>query len=93
MAIRALKVYLFVLALVFLGTGFMPVVDKYLVHVPAAALYWVNIVSAILDNATLTAAEITPAMSVADDKICPGRPFDSRRHADSGQYTQYYLRQ
>jgi predicted cation transporter len=62
-AIRALKVYLFVLALVFLGTGFTPVVDRYLVHVPAAALYWVNIVSAILDNATLTAAEITPAMS------------------------------
>lgn len=63
-AIRAIKVYLFVLALVFLGTGFMPVVDKYLVHVPAAALYWVNIISAILDNATLTAAEITPLMSV-----------------------------
>jgi predicted cation transporter len=63
-AIRAIKVYLFVLALVFLGTGFMPVVDKYLVHVPAGALYWVNIISAILDNATLTAAEITPLMSV-----------------------------
>lgn len=62
-AFRALKVYLFVLALVFLGTGFMPVVDKYLVHVPAVALYWVNIISAILDNATLTAAEITPLMS------------------------------
>jgi predicted cation transporter len=62
--IRTGKVYLFVLALVFLGTGFTPVVDKYLVHVPAVALYWVNIISAILDNATLTAAEITPLMSV-----------------------------
>jgi predicted cation transporter len=62
-ALRALKVYLFVLALVFLGTGFMPVVDKYLVHVPAGGLYWINIISAILDNATLTAAEITPLMS------------------------------
>jgi predicted cation transporter len=62
--IRALKVYLFVLALVFLGKGFTPVVDKYLVRAPAAALYWVNIVSAILDNATLTAAEISPAMSL-----------------------------
>ena len=61
--IRALKVYLFVLALVFLGTGFKPVVDTYLVRVPASALYWVNIASAVLDNATLTAAEITPAMS------------------------------
>lgn len=60
--IRAGKVYLFVLALIFLGTGFMPVVDKYLVHLPSVALYWVNIVSAILDNATLAAAEISPMM-------------------------------
>ncbi len=64
MFIRAGKVYIFVLALVFLGTGFMPVVDKYVVHIPSVALYWVNIVSAILDNATLTAAEISPSMPV-----------------------------
>ena len=44
--IRAGKVYLFVLALIFLGTGFTPVVDKYLVHIPSKALYWVNISSA-----------------------------------------------
>jgi predicted cation transporter len=62
--IRTLKVYLFVLALVFLGEGFSPVVDKYLSHVPSGALYWVNLISAILDNATLTAAEITPAMPI-----------------------------
>jgi predicted cation transporter len=62
MFIRAGKVYLFVLALVFLGTGFTPVVDKYLTRIPSEALYWVNIISAILDNATLTAAEITPLM-------------------------------
>ena len=61
--IRAFKVYLFVLALVFLGTGFTPIVDKYLVRVSPGWLYWINILSAILDNATLTAAEITPAMS------------------------------
>jgi predicted cation transporter len=64
MFIRAGKVYLFVLALVFLGTGFTPIVDKYLVHIPSMALYWVNITSAILDNATLTAAEISPAMPI-----------------------------
>ncbi len=63
MFVRSFKVYLFVLALVFLGEGFTPVVDRYLTQVPANALYWVNIVSAVLDNATLTAAEITPAMS------------------------------
>ncbi len=61
--IRALKVYVFVLALVFLGTGFTPLVDKYLATASPYALYWINIVSAILDNATLTAAEITPLMS------------------------------
>ena len=61
--IRALKVYVFVLALVFLGTGFTPLVDKYLALASPYALYWINIVSAILDNATLTAAEITPLMS------------------------------
>jgi predicted cation transporter len=48
---------------VFLGEGFTPMVDKYLTHVSPFALYWVNIVSAILDNATLTAAEVTPEMS------------------------------
>jgi predicted cation transporter len=61
---RSLRVYVFVMALVFLGEGFKPVVDRYLVNVPAHALYWINIVSAILDNATLTAAEMTPAMPI-----------------------------
>jgi predicted cation transporter len=65
MFVRALKVYVFVLALVFLGTGFTPVVDRYLAHASPSVLYWINIISAILDNATLTAAEITPAMSEA----------------------------
>ena len=60
--LRAGKVYLFVMALVLLGTGFMPIVEKYLVNVSAHTLYWINIISAILDNATLTAAEMTPAM-------------------------------
>jgi len=62
--IRAFKVYLFVMALVLLGTGFTPIVDKYLIHVPAPALYWINIVSAVLDNATLAAAEISPLMDL-----------------------------
>jgi predicted cation transporter len=62
--IRAGKVYLFVLALIFLGTGFMPVVDKYLTQIPSWALYWVNIISAVLDNATLAAAEISPKMPI-----------------------------
>jgi predicted cation transporter len=62
--IRAGKVYLFVMALVLLGTGFQPLIDAYIIHLPTAALYWINMISAILDNATLTAAELSPRMSV-----------------------------
>ncbi|MFA6034777.1 MAG: DUF1646 family protein [Myxococcota bacterium] len=60
--VRGVKVYVFVMALVLLGAGFKPVIDTYLVKVPAPVLYWINMISAILDNATLTAAEISPAM-------------------------------
>jgi len=61
---RAVRVYLFVMALILLGTGLEVIIDKYLVHVPPKILYWLNMLSAVLDNATLTAAEITPAMSI-----------------------------
>lgn len=67
--IRSLRVYLFVMALVFLGTGFKPVVEKYLVQISGKTFYWINTVSAILDNATLTAAEITPTMPDATIKM------------------------
>ncbi|MEW6041843.1 MAG: DUF1646 family protein, partial [Elusimicrobiota bacterium] len=60
---RAFKVYVFVMALIFLGTGFKPVIDTYVSKWSAGVLYWVNTVSAILDNATLTSAEIGPSMS------------------------------
>jgi predicted cation transporter len=61
--LRAGKVYLFIMALVFLGEGFKPIIMEYIIYIPAQALYWVNIVSAVLDNATLAAAEISPALS------------------------------
>lgn len=60
--VRALKVYLFVMALVFLGEGFEPIIEKYIITLSPQLLYWVNMVSAVLDNATLTAAEISPMM-------------------------------
>jgi len=63
--IRALKVYLFVMALVFLGEGFQPLIDKYILGLSPQLLYWVNMISAVLDNATLTAAEISNQMSNA----------------------------
>jgi predicted cation transporter len=61
--LRAFKVYLFVMALIFLGAGFKPIIDAYFTKIPPLALFWANIVSAILDNATLAAAEIGPALS------------------------------
>jgi predicted cation transporter len=61
--LRALKVYVFVMALIFLGAGLTPLAERYIVQLPTWALYWVNSVSAILDNATLAAAEIAPVMT------------------------------
>ncbi len=65
---RAAKVYVFVMALVLLGTGFTPIIEWYVTKMAGEALYWVNMVSAILDNATLAAAEVDPSM------IVPGIP-------------------
>lgn len=61
--IRAGKVYLFVMALVCLGAGLSPLANRTIALVPDWALYWLNSLSAVLDNATLAAAEIVPAMS------------------------------
>lgn len=61
--VRALKVYLFVMALVLLGEGFKPAIDRFVIGLPSSVLYWLNTVSAVLDNATLTAAEISNKMS------------------------------
>jgi predicted cation transporter len=57
-------VYLFIMALVLLGTGFKPLIDGHIARMPASLLYWVNISSAVLDNATLAAAELGPQMTV-----------------------------
>lgn len=61
--IRAFKVYIFVMALVFLGIGFTPIIVWYIKALSPEILYWVNTVSAILDNATLASAEITKGMA------------------------------
>ncbi len=66
--IRAAKVYIFVMALIFLGAGFKPLIDTYLLKLPSQILFWANMVSAILDNATLAAAEIGPSLSTAQIK-------------------------
>ncbi|WP_301110206.1 DUF1646 family protein [Sporosarcina sp.] len=60
--IRGMKVYVFVLALTLLGAGFEPLIRLYLLDLHPLTLYWINMISAVLDNATLAAAEISPAM-------------------------------
>ncbi|MFH1562683.1 MAG: DUF1646 family protein [Nitrospirota bacterium] len=65
---RTLKVYLFIIALILLGTGFKPLIEMYILKIPPYALYWVNILYAVLDNATLTAAEIGPVLSLIQIK-------------------------
>ncbi|PIS47298.1 MAG: cation transporter [Elusimicrobia bacterium CG08_land_8_20_14_0_20_51_18] len=60
---RAAKVFLFVMALIFLGKGISPLSDKFAAKMPVEGLFWVNSISAVLDNATLAAAEIVPSLS------------------------------
>ncbi|MCL2888098.1 MAG: DUF1646 domain-containing protein [Elusimicrobia bacterium] len=60
--LRAFKVYIFVVALVLLGAGLQPLAYKTIYFLKPWALYWVNIISAVLDNATLAAIEIVPDM-------------------------------
>jgi predicted cation transporter len=43
-------------------------VETYIAGLPYYFLYWINIVSAVLDNATLAAAEISPVMSILQIK-------------------------
>jgi predicted cation transporter len=56
------------MALIFLGAGFKPLIDLYLTKLSSQALFWVNMVSAVLDNATLAASEIGPSLSESQIK-------------------------
>jgi len=60
---RAFKVYIFVMALVFLGNGINPLTNIFVTNLKPEILYWINSISAILDNATLAAAEIVPSLT------------------------------
>jgi predicted cation transporter len=60
---RTARVYIFVAGLTLLGAGFEPIVNRYIVPLDPRILYWVNTLSAVLDNATLAAAEVSPRMN------------------------------
>lgn len=65
---RAIKIFIFVIALELLGSGFKPIIDTYVIGLDSRVLYWGNTISAILDNATLASAEISPQMNAEQIK-------------------------
>jgi predicted cation transporter len=62
-AMRTVRVYAFVAGLVALAWGMRPLANVYVPRLPQGVLFWVNSISAVVDNATLTAAEIGPALN------------------------------
>jgi len=66
--IRTMKVYFFVMALILLGQGFKPIIRTYISNIPHHGLYWLNMLSAVLDNATIASAEIDPSMALLQIK-------------------------
>ncbi|HEY2106167.1 MAG TPA: DUF1646 family protein [Candidatus Binataceae bacterium] len=60
--VRAVRVYAFVAGLVALSWGLRPLAAAYVSRVPQAALFWLNSISAVIDNAALTAIEMSPAL-------------------------------
>lgn len=59
---RTIKIYFFVMGLTLLGASFEPLIQEYFIGLSPKILYWLNTISAVLDNATLTATEISPMM-------------------------------
>ena len=61
---RTIRVYIFVAALELLGHSFSYLALCYFNKLPPWGLYWLNTISAVVDNATLTAAEVNKAMTI-----------------------------
>jgi predicted cation transporter len=59
---RVFKIYIFVLGLLYFGQGLNPLAQAYVNAAPAWLLYWINLLSALLDNASLAAAEFSAGM-------------------------------
>jgi len=57
------RVFVFIAGLVALSDGLRPLVDAYVHRVPTALLFWLNTVSAVVNNSTLAAVEIGPSLS------------------------------
>ena len=61
-AARTVRVYGFVAGLTLLGAAYEPLVDHYLAGSPPWAMYGAGVISAVLDNATLAAAAVSPSL-------------------------------
>jgi predicted cation transporter len=66
--IRPGKVYVFIAGLVALSVGLRPVVDAYIPRLPGGLLFWMNTVSAVVNNSTLAAVEIGPSLSMSQQR-------------------------
>jgi predicted cation transporter len=66
--LRGIRVYAFVAALVGISWGLRPLVTAYIDRVPQELLFWLNSISAVVDNAALTAAEMSPALGHAQQR-------------------------
>ena len=55
---QGVKVFAFIASLVLVSEAFAPLASRYVGALGKTALYWRNVVSAVLDNATLVALEV-----------------------------------
>jgi predicted cation transporter len=62
--IRPGKVYVFIAGLVALSDGLRPLVDTYIHHLPIGLLFWLNMISAVVNNSTLAVVEIGPSLNI-----------------------------
>src|SRR5205085_1447691 len=65
---RSVKIYGFMLGLEFLGEGFKPLALAWIGGISPSGLFWMNTASAVLDNATLAAAEVSTSMDLVQLK-------------------------
>jgi predicted cation transporter len=56
--IQGLRVYGFIAGLILVSAAYAPMAERFVPMLSDAALYWLNTLSAVLDNATLVALEV-----------------------------------
>jgi predicted cation transporter len=62
--IRPGKVFVFIAGLVALSDGLRPSIDAYIHRLPSVLLFWINTISAVVNNSTLAVLEIGPSLNI-----------------------------